>query len=110
MHVPRLSRSALGVFAAGVMLAGCGTAQNVLSSPAQQRAREYTGKFADGATYLIEVPASWNRTLLLYSHGYWSAGMTLQPDDGNLGLGEPTHSYLLVLCLGQVTLIELLGI
>jgi pimeloyl-ACP methyl ester carboxylesterase len=30
----------------------------------------YTGTFADGATYLIEVPSNWNGTLLLYSHGY----------------------------------------
>src|SRR5439155_249630 len=29
-----------------------------------------TGTFADGATYLIEVPTPWNGTLLLYSHGY----------------------------------------
>ena len=29
-----------------------------------------TGAFADGATYLIEVPGNWNGTLLLYSHGY----------------------------------------
>ena len=29
-----------------------------------------TGTFNDGATYLIEVPAGWNGTLLLYSHGY----------------------------------------
>jgi len=29
-----------------------------------------TGTFADGATYLIEVPGNWNGTLLLYSHGY----------------------------------------
>jgi pimeloyl-ACP methyl ester carboxylesterase len=29
-----------------------------------------TGTFEDGSTYLIEVPADWNGTLLLYSHGY----------------------------------------
>jgi predicted esterase len=29
-----------------------------------------TGSFADGATYLIQVPNPWNGTLLLYSHGY----------------------------------------
>src|SRR5712664_2025612 len=29
-----------------------------------------TGTLADGATYLIEVPANWNGTLFLYSHGY----------------------------------------
>jgi dienelactone hydrolase len=33
-----------------------------------------TGTLADGATYLIEVPAAWNGTLLLYSHGYVPPG------------------------------------
>jgi pimeloyl-ACP methyl ester carboxylesterase len=30
--------------------------------------------FADGSTYLIEVPSNWNGTLLLYSHGYRFVG------------------------------------
>jgi len=29
-----------------------------------------SGSLADGAKYLIEVPANWNGTLFLYSHGY----------------------------------------
>src|SRR5260370_33208146 len=29
-----------------------------------------TGTLPDGATYLIEVPAKWNRTMFLYSQGY----------------------------------------
>jgi hypothetical protein len=29
-----------------------------------------TGTLPDGATFLIEVPANWNGTLFLYSHGY----------------------------------------
>jgi len=33
-----------------------------------------TGTFADGATYLIDVPAVWNGTLVLYSHGYNAPG------------------------------------
>jgi len=33
-----------------------------------------TGSFADGAKFLIEVPAHWNGTLLLYSHGYVTPG------------------------------------
>jgi pimeloyl-ACP methyl ester carboxylesterase len=43
-----------------------------------------TGTLADGATYLIEVPAHWNGTLFLYSHGYVSPG-NLNParDVGN---------------------------
>src|SRR4029077_13011139 len=30
----------------------------------------HMGALPDGATYLIEVPAKWNGTLFLYSHGY----------------------------------------
>ena len=33
-------------------------------------AGHYTGTLADGATWIADVPASWNGTLLLYSHGY----------------------------------------
>jgi len=43
----------------------CGTAA------AQQH---ITGTLADGATYVIDVPAKWNGTLLLYSHGYVTPG------------------------------------
>lgn len=34
----------------------------------------YTGTLPDGATYLTEVPANWNGTLFLYSHGYVTPG------------------------------------
>jgi hypothetical protein len=30
----------------------------------------FTGTLPDGATWIADVPASWNGTLLLYSHGY----------------------------------------
>jgi pimeloyl-ACP methyl ester carboxylesterase len=33
-----------------------------------------TGTLPDGATYVIDVPANWNGTLLLYSHGYVAPG------------------------------------
>ena len=33
-------------------------------------AETLTGTLPDGATYLIQVPANWNGTLVLYSHGY----------------------------------------
>ena len=39
--------------------------------------RTLNGALGDGATYKIQVPANWNCTLFLYSHGYaapgWSA-------------------------------------
>ncbi|MFI6315256.1 alpha/beta hydrolase [Nocardia fusca] len=33
-------------------------------------ARKITGTLSDGSTYLFEVPANWNGTVLLFSHGY----------------------------------------
>lgn len=51
------------VFAA-VALLFSGVAQ------AQSGVTKQTGMLADGATYIIEVPANWNGILFLYSHGY----------------------------------------
>jgi pimeloyl-ACP methyl ester carboxylesterase len=52
----------------------------------------YTGTFADGATYLIQVPAGWNGTLLLYSHGYVVPGSPNPARD----VGDPlTGQWLL---------------
>jgi pimeloyl-ACP methyl ester carboxylesterase len=51
-----------------------------------------TGTFADGATYLIQVPADWNGTLALYSHGYVTPGSPNPARD----VGEPlTGQWLL---------------
>ncbi len=51
-----------------------------------------TGTFADGATYLIEVPSPWNGTLLLYSHGYVAPGSSNPAHD----VGDPaTRGFLL---------------
>jgi hypothetical protein len=41
------------------------------SAAAQQHV---TGTLPDGATYVIDVPAKWNKKLLLYSHGYTAPG------------------------------------
>jgi pimeloyl-ACP methyl ester carboxylesterase len=50
------------------------------------------GSLADGATYLIEVPAHWNQTLFLYSHGYVSPGSNNPAHD----VGDPvTGGWLL---------------
>src|SRR5712691_8459276 len=51
-----------------------------------------SGTLADGATYLIEVPASWNGTLFLYSHGYVPPGMPNPARD----VGDPaTRIFML---------------
>jgi dienelactone hydrolase len=51
-----------------------------------------TGTLSDGATYKIEVPASWNGTLFLYSHGYVTPGSPNPAQD----VGDPvTGAWLL---------------
>jgi pimeloyl-ACP methyl ester carboxylesterase len=55
-------------------------------------ARTLTGTLADGATYLIQVPADWNCTLFLYSHGYVTPGSSNPAQD----VGDPvTGAWLL---------------
>jgi hypothetical protein len=51
-----------------------------------------TGTLHDGATYLIQVPAAWNGTLVLYSHGYVTPGSPNPATD----VGDPlTGQWLL---------------
>jgi pimeloyl-ACP methyl ester carboxylesterase len=56
----------------------------------------YTGALPDGATYDIQIPAHFNGTLALYSHGYVTPG-SLNPaaDTGDLGVGAwlVEHGY-----------------
>jgi len=55
-------------------------------------ARTLTGTLGDGATYKIEVPANWNCTLFLYSHGYVTPGS----DNPATDVGDPvTGAWLL---------------
>jgi dienelactone hydrolase len=60
--------------------------------PTQAATTTITGTFADGATYLIEVPSPWNGTVLLYSHGYVPPGTPNPAQD----VGDPgTRAFLL---------------
>ncbi len=62
------------------------------SAPAAGPARTLTGTLRDGATYLIQVPADWNGTLVLYSHGYVTPGSPNPATD----VGDPlTGQWLL---------------
>ncbi len=84
--VARLCAVALGV---GVAVLGIGgrPAQALAAGPVT-----LTGTFRDGATYLIQVPAAWNGTLVLYSHGYVVPGTPNPAQD----VGDPlTGQWLL---------------
>src|SRR5216684_2310561 len=51
-----------------------------------------TGTLANGATYLIEVPAKWNGTLFLYSHGYVVPGSSNPAHD----VGDPFTRFFML--------------
>ena len=73
-----MSRSRIVVLAAATtLLAGCASAAAV--SPVRDQSTNVSFKGCDqvacsgtidGAAYEIVMPAQWNGTLLLYSHGY----------------------------------------
>src|ERR1700693_708724 len=66
----------------------------VVSIPASALAQVSTvpGNLPDGAAFLIEVPANWNGTLLLYSHGYVTPGSPNPAQD----VGDPfTGGFML---------------
>ncbi len=55
-----------------------------------------TGSLPDGATYKIEVPANWNGTLFLYSHGYVAPCQPLASCNPAEDVGDPiTGGWLL---------------
>jgi dienelactone hydrolase len=73
---------------AGTAAIGASPATALAAGPA----RTLTGTLHDGATYLIQVPAKWNGTLVLYSHGYVTPGSPNPATD----VGDPlTGQWLL---------------
>jgi pimeloyl-ACP methyl ester carboxylesterase len=51
-----------------------------------------TGTLPDGANYVMDVPANWNGTLLLYSHGYTAPGSQLVAYDA----GDGSTAYFML--------------
>ena len=73
-------RSPIRSFSLAILILLC-----ALALPAAAQVTTYNGSFPDGATYLIQVPANWNGTLLLYSHGYVVPGSSNPAHD----VGDP---------------------
>lgn len=67
------------------------------ADPADATARKITGTLPDGATYLFEVPANWNGTVLLYSHGYNPGPSNPAKNAGSVEVNEKllAHGYAL---------------
>ncbi|MFK0281333.1 alpha/beta hydrolase family protein [Streptomyces sp. NPDC090499] len=68
-----------------VALTGSGVA---IAETADSTARRITGTLSDGSTYLFEVPANWNGTVLLYSHGYNAGPSNPAQDAGSPEVGK----------------------
>src|SRR5277367_6703335 len=62
------------------------------SARAQAGVTTIPGSLPDGATYLIEVPTSWNGTLFLYSHGYVTPGSANPAAD----VGDPITRFFML--------------
>lgn len=58
-------------------------AGSMLAAPAATASAPgtFSGTLADGATWVADVPDHWNRTLILYSHGYGSLTAEDAPDE-----------------------------
>jgi pimeloyl-ACP methyl ester carboxylesterase len=69
-----------------VVLSFAGTAR------AQAGVTTHMGTLDDGATYLIQVPANWNGTLFLYSHGYVVPGSPNPAQD----VGDPFTRFFML--------------
>lgn len=66
----RLISTAAGVLAAATALVIPGLGAATASPASAAAGSQVTGTLADGATWVADLPGSWNGTLLLYSHGF----------------------------------------
>jgi hypothetical protein len=97
MIMPRIRGFAVVAASVAVLASGLGPSAGPAFAADQPgacatTARTLNGTLGDGATYEIQVPANWNCTLFLYSHGYVSPGSENPARD----MGDPvTGAWLL---------------
>ena len=96
---PMRPRSAVRVLAtaAAITVAALGASgADAATAPASTH---YTGSLADGASWIADVPASWNGTIILFSHGFGPLAAQDAPDPAtqadllNLGYALAGSSY-----------------
>jgi pimeloyl-ACP methyl ester carboxylesterase len=63
-----------------------------LLSPATAQPSHVEGQLPSGAAYVMDVPANWNHTVLLYSHGYRPDG---SPNPADNAPGDAARTALL---------------
>ncbi|MEU9114547.1 hypothetical protein AB0D04_22835 [Streptomyces sp. NPDC048483] len=93
IRIPARARRRAGTAAAlaALLLPACTTP--ALAAPRlHPRPQHLEGTLASGAAYVIDVPADWNGTVLLFSHGYRPAGSANPAADAP---DAATHELLL---------------
>ncbi|MEB8337450.1 alpha/beta fold hydrolase [Streptomyces endophyticus] len=83
------SRTRIACAAAAVLVATALPAPALAASPDP---RHVEGSLPSGATYAMDVPGSWNGTVLLFSHGYNDVGA---PNPAEVAPDDATKSLLL---------------
>ena len=79
------SKRSLKAAAGAVLLAGATALALAGTAPAHAATAasgNFTGTLANGTTWVADVPANWNGTLLLYSHGFGPLTAADAPDPG----------------------------
>jgi hypothetical protein len=79
------TKRSLKAAAGAVLLAEATTLALAGTAPAQATTAasgNFTGALANGTTWVADVPANWNGTLLLYSHGFGPLTAADAPDPG----------------------------
>ena len=93
---PRSGFRVLAAAAAITMAALGASGADAGTAPASAH---YTGSLADGATWIADVPGSWNGTIILFSHGFGPLTAQDAPDPAtqadllNLGYALAGSSY-----------------
>ena len=89
-------RLAAAVLAAGLittlLTTAPATAEPAATAATTARAGHYEGTLPDGATWVADVPARWNGTLVLFSHGFGALVAIDAPDPG--GPARPARPRL----------------
>jgi hypothetical protein len=75
-----LAAGTAALAAATVLAAAGGPASGTPAQAAALAAGHFTGTLPDGASWIADVPAPWNGTLLLYSHGFGPLTAADAPD------------------------------
>ena len=80
--IPRRTALRAATIAVGVAVAAGVPTVVSAATAAASASTSYTGTLANGTTWIADVPAQWNGTLLLYSHGFGPLTAADAPDPG----------------------------